>query len=334
MCQYSSEDGFSTDWHLVHLGTRAVGGAGIVFTEAAAVSPEGRISYADLGIWKDEHIAGLARVTDFIRAQGAVPGIQLAHAGRKAGTEKPWLGGQQLPIGERGWQAVGPSAVSFREDDRPPKAADQKDIGKVIQDFREAARRSLQAGFQVVEIHAAHGYLLHSFHSPASNHRNDEYGGAFENRIRLTLEVVRAVREVWPEELPLFVRISADDWLPGRPGWTIDNSVQLAKALKDHDVDLIDVSSAGNHPGQQIETGAGYQVPFAERIKKESGISTGAVGMITTAAQAETILRTGQADLILMAREFLRNPYFPLQAAEELRVKDFGWPKQYERGKR
>jgi len=334
MCQYSSDDGFSTDWHLVHLGTRAVGGAGIVFTEAAAVSPEGRISYADLGIWKDEHVTGLTRVTDFICAQGAVPGIQLAHAGRKAGTEKPWLGRQQLPIGERGWQAVGPSAVPFREDDHPPKAATQTAIEKVIQDFREAARRSLRAGFQVVEIHAAHGYLLHSFHSQASNHRKDEYGGAFENRIRLTLEVVRAVREVWPEELPLFVRISADDWLPGRPGWTIDDSVRLAQTLNNLDVDLIDVSSGGNHPEQQIEIGAGYQVPFAERIKKEAGIPTGAVGMITTAAQAETILRTGQADLILMAREFLRNPYFPLQAADELRVKDFAWPKQYERGKR
>ncbi len=334
MCQYSSDDGFAGDWHLVHLGTRAVGGAGIVFTEAAAVSPEGRISYADLGIWKEEHVKGLARITAFIEAQGAVPGIQLAHAGRKAGTEKPWLGGQQLPTGDRGWTAIGPSALPFRPDDRPPKAATQVDIEKVIDDFREAAARSLRAGFQLVEIHAAHGYLLHSFHSPAVNHRTDAYGGAFDNRIRLTLEVVRAVREVWPEELPLFVRISADDWLPGRPSWTIDDSVRLAHKLKDLEVDLIDVSSGGVHPEQQIAVGAGYQTPFAARIRQEAGIATGAVGLITAPAQAETILRTGQADLILMARELLRNPYFPYQAAEELRARDFEWPKQYERGKK
>jgi len=333
MCQYSSEDGFATDWHFVHLGTRAVGGAGIVFTEAAAVSPEGRISDADLGIWKEAHVAGLARITAFIKAQGAVPGIQLAHAGRKAGTEKPWLGGQQLPAGDRGWTAVGPGALPFRADDRPPTAATQADIDKVIEDFREAAGRALRAGFQLAEIHAAHGYLLHSFHSPAVNHRTDAYGGSFDKRIRLTLEVVRAVREVWPGELPLFVRISAEDWLPDRPSWTIDDSVKLAQVLKKMEVDLIDVSSGGAHPDQQIAVGAGYQIPFAARIKREAGIATGAVGLITSPAQAETILRSGQADLILMARELLRNPYFPYQAAQELRARDFEWPKQYERGR-
>lgn len=333
MCQYSSEDGFSNDWHLVHLGSRAVGGAGIVFTEATAVSPEGRISYADLGIWKDEHIEGLARITAFLRAQGALAGIQLAHAGRKASVARPWEGGRQIPGGEKSWETLGPSAIPFNEGDRPPRAATAEDLEKVKNDFRSAAQRALQAGFQIIEIHAAHGYLLHSFHSPVANHRNDAYGGAFENRIRLTLEVVATVREIWPEELPLFVRISATDWLPDRPSWTIDQSVELARELKKRGVDLLDASSGGLHPDQQIEVGAGYQTLFAARIRRESGIATGAVGMITSPAQAETIVRTGQADLVLLAREFLRTPYFPFQAAADLHDKTFEWPNQYVRAK-
>ncbi len=334
MCQYSSEDGFASDWHLVHLGSRAVGGAGIILTEAAAVSPEGRISYADLGIWKDEQVAGLARIAAFLREQGAVPGIQLAHAGRKAATTRPWEGGQQLPSGDpRSWEPVGPSAIPFRDGDRSPRAATSTDLEKIKRDFRDAASRALAAGFQLVEIHAAHGYLLHSFHSPVSNKRTDQYGGVFENRIRLTLEVVASVREVWPEKLPLFVRISADDWLPDRDCWTIGDSVLLARELKKLEVDLIDVSSAGIHPDQNIDVGAGYQVPFAERIRREVEIPTGAVGMITTPAQAETIIRTGQADLVLLAREFLRNPYFPYQAAADLHERSFQWPRQYERAK-
>lgn len=333
MCQYSSEDGFATDWHLVHLGTRAVGGAGIVFTEAAAISAEGRISYADLGIWKDAHVKELQCITRFIKEQGAIPAIQLAHAGRKASRARPWEGGALIEDGEKGWQPLGPSAIPFYAQEPAPKAMTQNDIQKVKSDFRQAAERALAAGFQIIEIHAAHGYLLHSFCSPVSNQRTDEYGGSFENRVRLLLEIVEDLRGFWPAELPLFVRVSADDWLPDREAWTIEQSIQLSGMLKGLGVDVIDTSSAGLHPDQKIEVGAAYQLSFAERIKKEAGIMTGAVGMITSAEQGETILRSGQADLIFMAREFLRNPYFPFQAAKIVHEKDFQWPNQYARAK-
>ncbi|MBX2873028.1 MAG: NADH:flavin oxidoreductase/NADH oxidase [Saprospiraceae bacterium] len=333
MCQYSSKDGFATDWHLVHLGTRAVGGAGIVFTEATAVSPKGRISYADLGIWQDEHIEGLERITRFLKTQGAIPAIQLAHAGRKASRMTPWEGGGPIEDSDLAWQPLGPSAIPFHANEPAPHAMDQGDIQQLKADFRLAAERALRAGFQILEIHAAHGYLLHSFLSPISNQRTDQYGGTFENRIRLLLEITKDLRSFWPADLPLFVRISADDWLPDRAAWTIEASIQLAGELKALGVDLVDTSSAGLHPEQKIKVGAGYQLSFAERIKKEAGIMTGAVGMITSAEQAETIIRSGQADLIFIAREFLRNPYFPYQAAQLLHEKDFQWPNQYVRAK-
>lgn len=333
MCQYSSEDGFATDWHLVHLGTRAVGGAGIVFTEATAVAPEGRISYADLGIWKDEQIEGLQRITRFLKTQGAIPAIQLAHAGRKASRMTPWEGGGAIEDQDVAWQPIGPSAIPFHAHEPAPHAVGLSDIQQLKADFRQAAKRALQAGFQIVEIHAAHGYLLHSFLSPVSNQRTDEYGGSFENRTRLLLEISADLRNVWPEELPLFVRISADDWMPDRASWTIEDSVRLAHQLKEVGVDVIDTSSAGVHPEQKIKVGAGYQLSFAERIKKEADIMTGAVGMITSAEQAETIIRSGQADLIFIARELLRNPYFPYQAAKIVHEKDFQWPNQYVRAK-
>jgi len=334
MCQYSSQEGFANDWHMVHLGSRAVGGAGIVFSEATAVSPEGRITPQDLGIWQDAHLTMLRRITAFIEAQGAIPGIQLAHAGRKASHARPWEGGQQLGLDAGGWVAIGPSELAFPPDARPPKAATEADLSQIIADFGQAARRARQAGFRIAEIHAAHGYLLHSFLSPVANQRQDAYGGSLENRARLLGEVVDAVRAEWPQEWPLFVRISADDWLPDQQAWTIDQSVELARMLKPRGVDLIDVSSAGIHPDQQIEVGAGYQVPFAARIRAEAEIATGAVGMITEATQAETIVRSGQADLVLMAREMLRQPYFPLHAATELHAHDVKWPAQYERAKR
>lgn len=333
MCQYSSEDGFATDWHLVHLGTRAVGGAGIVFTEATAVAPEGRISYADLGIWKDEHVEGLQRITRFLKEQEAIPAIQLAHAGRKASYARPWEGGALIEGGKNGWQPIGPSAIPFSAGELAPKAMTLADIQRVKADFLKAAERALRAGFQILEIHAAHGYLLHSFCSPVSNQRTDEYGGSFENRIRLLVEIAKELRELWPEELPLFVRISADDWLPDREAWTIEQSIQLARVLKEIGVDVMDTSSGGLHPAQDIQVGAGYQLSFAERIKKETGMMTGAVGMINSAEQAETILRSGQADLIFMARELLRNPYFPYQAAKIVHEKQFQWPNQYARAK-
>lgn len=332
MCQYSSKDGFATDWHLVHLGSRAVGGAGIVMSEATSVSVEGRISYADLGIWKDEHIPKLRQITKFIEGQGGIPAIQLAHAGRKASKNKPWEGNGYITPKEGGWDIVAPSAIPFYDEAPVPKEMETHDIEKVIEDFVAAAKRSLEAGFKIAEIHAAHGYLLHEFLSPVSNRRNDVYGGSFENRIRLLLEVTEAVREVWPAELPLFVRISATDWLPDRDSWTIEDSVSLSKALKTRGVDLIDVSSGGLVPEQQVDGGPGFQVPFAEQIKREADIATGAVGIITQAHQAETILRTNQADLILMAREFLRDPYFPLHSADKLRD-DIEWPNQYKRAK-
>lgn len=331
MCQYSSVDGFATDWHLVHLGSRAVGGAGLIISEAAAVSPEGRITPDDLGIWSDEHIIDLRRITQFIQQNGSVAGIQLAHAGRKASHRSPWKGGTALaPTEEGGWQTVAPSAIPFDEEEPVPTALTNDGIEKVLTDFEAAARRALEAGFQLIEIHAAHGYLLHQFMSPLSNQRTDNYGGSFENRIRLLLEVIARVQTVWPEDLPLFVRISATDWTEG--GWTADDSVLLATVLKDKGVDVIDCSTGGNVPRASIPTAPGYQVLFADRIKNEAGMATAAVGLITSVEQAEAILANGQADLILLAREFLRSPYFPLQGAHEL-DEDMPWPVQYERAK-
>ncbi|HVU95798.1 MAG TPA: NADPH dehydrogenase NamA [Puia sp.] len=331
MCQYSAHDGMAGDWHLVHLGSRAVGGAGLVFTEATAVSPEGRISPQDLGIWKDEHIDGLRRIVKFVRAQGSEIGIQLAHAGRKASVREPWNGNKLVPEQAGGWTAVAPSAMPFSEGYAQPVELTAGGIQKVIDDFKAAARRAMLAGFKVLEIHAAHGYLLHEFLSPLSNQRKDEYGGSFENRIRLLTEVVDAVRADWPPGYPLFVRISATDWADG--GWDIDEAVRLAGVLKARGVDLIDCSSGGLVPHQKIPAGPGYQVPFSQRIREVSGILTGAVGIITDAVQAETIITTGQADLVLLARQMLRDPYFPLHAADELRHKDIHWPLQYERAR-
>ncbi len=330
MCEYSSVDGFATDWHLVHLGSRAVGGAGLVITEAAAISPEGRISPSDLGIWKDEHISQLERITAFIHKQGAIAGVQLAHAGRKGSNTEPWNNGRQIPVLSGGWQTVAPSSIAFHEGDEKPLELDKNGISKVINDFKQATFRALKAGFKVIELHAAHGYLLHQFLSPLSNHRTDEYGGSFENRTRLCLEITDAIRTAWPEEYPLFVRISATDWTPG--GWTPEESVQLAALLKAHNVDLIDCSSGGNVPTAKIPVGPGYQVPFAESIRDETGVLTGAVGMITDPRQADEIVRTGKADLVIIARELLRDPYFPLRAAHQL-GHNVNWPVQYERAK-
>ena len=331
MCMYSSTDGFSNKWHLVHLGSRAVGGAGLVFTEATAVSPEARITPEDLGIWKDEHIAGLQEIVEFLKEQGSVPGIQLAHAGRKASTTSPWKGGELLSSENGGWKMVAPSPIPFYEENPKPEALDIAGIEKVKKDFKNAAIRSLKAGFEVVEIHAAHGYLLHEFLSPLSNQREDKYGGSFENRCRLLIEVVEEVREVWPADLPLFVRISATDWVEG--GWNEESSIELSKLLKNKGVDLIDCSSGGLVSYAKIPLKKGYQVSFAENIRNESQILTGAVGLITEAVEAEEILENGKADLIFMAREFLRNPYFPMNAAKTLGV-DKNWPPQYERAKR
>lgn len=331
MCMYSSEDGFSNSWHLVHLGSRAVGGAGLIITEATAVSPEGRISPDDLGIWKDEHISGLKEVVNFLKAHGSVPGIQLAHAGRKASTTSPWKGGKLISEEAGGWEPVAPTAIPFYEGNPAPRELDKEGIEKVKIDFRNAAERALKAGFEVIEIHAAHGYLFHEFLSPLTNKRTDAYGGSFENRSRLLMEVVQEVRKVWPEELPLFVRISATDWVEG--GWNEESSIALSKNLKEAGVDLIDCSSGGNIATAKIPVEKGYQVRFAKNIRNESKILTGAVGLITEAHQADMILKEGQADLIFMAREFLRNPYFPMDAARALGV-DIKWPSQYERAKR
>jgi len=329
MCQYSSEDGFANDWHLVHLGSRAVGGAALVFTEATAVTPEGRISPADLGIWKDEHIPNLARIARFVASQGAVPGIQLAHAGRKASTQVPWVGTQAIPAGDGGWQPAGPSPLPFRESDPAPRELTVPGIERVVEAFAAAARRALAAGFRVIEIHAAHGYLLHEFLSPLVNQRGDGYGGTFAGRIRLALEVAQAIRCVWPEDLPLFIRISAQDWAPG--GWSLADSVELARAVRPLGVDLVDCSSGGAVPWAKIETGPGYQVPFAEAIRREAGVLTGAVGMITEPAQANEIIARGQADLVLLARELLRHPYWPLHASRALGAAP-PVPPQYRRG--
>ena len=331
MCQYSAIDGFANDWHLVHLGSRASGGAGLIIQEATAVSPEARISPADLGLWNDEQIIKLKQINEFIVSQNSIPGIQLAHAGRKASVSEPWLGNKKLDFAQGGWQTVAPSAIPYH-DGEPflPVALDKNGIQKVILDFKTATKRAVEAGFQMLEIHAAHGYLLHQFLSPLTNVRTDEYGGSFENRIRFTLEITEAVQSEWPSDLPLFVRISATDW--AEDGWNPEESVQLSKILKEKGVDLIDVSSGGLVSHQQIPLGPNYQVPFAEKIRKEANILTGAVGLITEAQQAETILENNQADLILFARESLRNPNLALDFASAL-SEDIQWPKQYERAK-
>ena len=330
MCQYSSVDGLANDWHLVHLGSRAVGGAGLVISEATAVTADGRITAEDLGLWCDEQIAGLQRITRFITAQGSVPGIQLAHAGRKASTYQPWLGKHgSIKVEEGGWQPVGASAIAFDPQHSVPRALSEAELGGIVQAFVDAAERALAAGFKVVEVHAAHGYLLHQFLSPLSNQRQDTYGGSFENRIRLTLEVTQAIRAVWPEELPVFVRVSATDWV--EDGWNPDETVRLAERLKALGVDLIDVSSGGSSANAEIPTGPGYQTRFAERVRKEADIATGTVGMITEPAQAEHILRTGQADMIFLARELLRDPYWPLHADDDLGGHNATWPAQYQR---
>ncbi|HTS64663.1 MAG TPA: NADH:flavin oxidoreductase/NADH oxidase [Candidatus Acidoferrales bacterium] len=324
MCQYSAEDGFVNDWHLVHLGSRAVGGAGVVIVEATAVEPRGRISPWDTGIWKDEHIPPLARIAAFIRAQGAIPGIQIAHAGRKASTQRPWEGGATIPESAGGWQTVAPSPIPFREGGPEPRALTFSEIHGLLDVFRAGARRALAAGFQVLEIHGAHGYLIHQFLSPLSNRREDEYG----DRTRFALDVARAVRGVWPAHLPLFFRVSATDWVDG--GWTIEDTVELARRLSALGVDVVDCSTGGSSTRARIPLGPGYQVPFAERIRRESGVLTAAVGMITTPEQANEIVSTGKADLVLLAREFLRDPYFSLHAAKAL-GEDPQAPVQYKR---
>jgi 2,4-dienoyl-CoA reductase-like NADH-dependent reductase (Old Yellow Enzyme family) len=327
MCEYSSVDGFANEWHYVHLASRAVGGAGLVITEATAVLPEGRISPQDLGIWSDAHIEQLARISRFIHAQGSVAGMQLAHAGRKASTRRPWEGSGIVPEAEGGWsKVVAPSALKFADNYPLPQALTHDGIREVVSAFAAAARRAWEAGIRVVEIHAAHGYLIHEFLSPLSNQRDDEYGGSFDNRTRLLREVTAAVREVWPARAPLFVRISATDWVEG--GWDIEQSVELARVLKTLGVDLIDASSGGNAAHAKIPLGPGYQTPFAERIRRDANILTGAVGMITSPTQAQHIVTTGQADAVIMARELLRDPYWPLRAARELN-QTIAWPVQY-----
>ena len=332
MCEYSSTDGFANEWHFVHLGSRAIGGAALVMTEANAVSPEGRITPHDLGIYKDEHISELKRVTGFLHQHGAYAGTQLAHAGRKASMAIPWEKERLIPASEGGWQPVAPSAIRFGDSYGVPTALDRAGLDKIVADFTAATRRAIEAGFDLVEVHMAHGYLLHEFLSPLSNQRTDEYGGSFENRIRFPLEVVRAVRAAWPQHLPVLVRISATDWAPESlgPAWDLAQSVEFAKLLKKESVDLIDVSTGGNHPAQQIPVGSGYQVHHAAVIRSEADIPTAAVGMITDPAQADQIVRSGQADIVLLARELLRNPYWPLHAADALH-QQISWPVQYTR---
>ena len=336
MCQYScAGDGLATDWHRVHLGSRATGGAGIVMAEATAVEPRGRISPADLGIWSDEHAEALAPVAGFIRDRGSVPAIQLAHAGRKGSKRRPWEGSTPLSPDEGGWETIAPSDEPwpYAEGSTELRAMDGDDIEAVIDAFAAAAERSLAAGFEIAEVHAAHGYLLHEFLSPVTNRRTDAYGGSFENRTRLVREATEAVREVWPEDRPVFVRISATDWLPDRDSWTVDQSVRLARDLADLGVDLIDVSSGGLHPDQRVpDPGPNYQVPAAERVRAEADVPVGAVGKITGAAQADALIRNGRADLAIVGREHLRDPYFTLHAAEELGAGDrVEWPIQYRR---
>lgn len=331
MCQYSAQDGVPNDWHLVHLGSRAVGGAGLVIAEATGVSPEGRISPGDLGIWNDAQAEAFARVTRFVREHGAVPGIQIAHAGRKAGAAAPWDGGDHLPDEAGGWTPVAPSAIAFGDGlDKVPRAMSVDEIKRVQQDFVSGVKRSLAAGFEWLELHSAHGYLSHEFLSPLTNQRTDNYGGSFENRIRFLIETTRAVRAVWPERLPLTVRLSCTDWVEG--GWDIEQTVELAKRLKAEGVDLIDCSSGGAVPHAKIPLGPGYQVPFAERVRREAGIATAAVGLITQPEPADEIVRSGKADVVLIARESLRDPYWPAHAARALGQKNaVPPPKQYAR---
>jgi len=330
MCEYSSDDGFANDWHLVHLGSRAVGGAGLVFTEAAAVSAEGRITANDLGIYRDEHVTKLRQVVDFIDAQGAVAGMQLAHAGRKASSAQPWHGGARVSVADGGWTPLAPSALSFNSADPAPRELTIDEISRIVDDFVAAAKRALAAGFRVIEVHGAHGYLIHEFLSPLVNSRTDAYGGSFENRTRFARQVVAAVRAAMPSDLPLFVRLSASDWAEG--GWDLDQTVRLSRDLAALGVDLIDASSGGAVSTQQITLAPGYQVPFAERIRAEAGVATAAVGLITEPEQADAIVRAGQADLVFLARELLRDPYWPLHAATALGV-EVTWPVQYERAK-
>lgn len=326
MCEYSSQDGFANDWHLVHIGSRAVGGAALVFMEASAVTPEGRISPEDLGIWKDAHIEVLSRIVRFVKNQGVVPGMQIAHAGRKGSTQRPWEGASAVSIADGGWVPFAPSAVAYSDKYPMPEELSKEGIRRIVDAFGQAARRAKEAGFLVLEIHAAHGYLAHEFFSPLSNFRNDEYGGSFENRTRIGREIVSAVRRAWPENLPLFIRISATDWKEG--GWDLDQAVEFAKQLKPLGVDLVDCSSAGLVPDQQIVAGPGFQVPFSERIRRDAGILTSTVGLIETKEQVADILAKNQADLVFMAREFLREPYWPLKTARELGHK-ISWPAQY-----
>jgi 2,4-dienoyl-CoA reductase-like NADH-dependent reductase (Old Yellow Enzyme family) len=330
MCQYSSNDGLPTDWHLVHLGSRAVGGAALVMVEATAVCPEGRISPFDSGLWSDQHAQAFRRITAFVKEQGAVPGVQLAHAGRKASTGRPWQGGGPARMEEGGWQTVAPSPLAFADGYPAPRELPVAEIDGIRGYFAAAARRAVEAGFEVVELHMAHGYLLHQFLSPLTNKRTDAYGGSPENRMRLPLEVAREVRAAWPEHLPLFVRISATDWVEG--GWNLEGSVELARGFKDAGVDLVDCSSGGIVPGARIPLGPGYQTPFAAAIRRDAGVATGAVGMITQPVQAEQIVATAQADAVLLAREMLRDPYWPLRAAHVLDA-EAPWPAQYLRAK-
>jgi len=326
MCQYSSVDGMPDDWHLVHLGSRAVGGAAVVFTEASAVSAEARISPQDAGIWNDAQAEAWARIARFIATQGAIPAMQLAHAGRKASTFAPWRGDGAVPLEAGGWPVVAPSALAFNDIYPQPQALDVAGIAKVVADYRAAAQRALDAGFRIVEIHGAHGYLLHQFLSPLSNHRDDAYGGSFDNRSRIVREVIAAVREAWPEELPLWMRISATDWVDG--GWDIEQSVELARMAGKASVDLVDVSSGGLAPQQKIPAAPNYQVPFAARIRQEAGVATAAVGLITEPQQADRIVADGEADVVMLAREMLRDPYFPRRAAKALSG-ELRTPEQY-----
>ncbi|MFJ9407562.1 NADH:flavin oxidoreductase/NADH oxidase [Streptomyces sp. NPDC101393] len=340
MCQYSADsegpdEGAANDWHFAHYAARAAGGTGLILTEATAVSPEGRISPYDLGIWNDRQVAALRRITTFLKGQGTVPGIQLAHAGRKASTDATWHGGAPLDAENGGWRTVAPSALPFDEGHPAPDELGVDQIQEIVGQFADAARRALEAGFQVVEVHGAHGYLIGQFLSPHTNHRTDEYGGSYENRTRFALEVVDAVRAVWPQELPVLFRISATDWLTEneedeREGWTADDTVRFAADLLAHGVDLLDTSTGGNAPRARIATGPGYQVPFAERVKRETGLPVGAVGLITEARQAEKIISDGQADVVLLGRELLRDPSFALHAARELGG-EVHTPKQYHR---
>jgi len=329
MCQYSSVNGFANDWHFVHYGTRAVGGAGLIMVEATAVAPEGRITGADLGLWSDTQIIGLQKITNFVHQHGAIAGIQIAHAGRKASHDVPSAGGKQLSVHEGGWHTVAPSAIPFEESEISPDELSKEEIDVITAQFKATALRAKQAGFKVLEIHAAHGYLVHQFYSPLSNHRTDEYGGSYENRIRLLLEITAAVQTVWPEEYPLFVRLSATDWSDG--GWELKDTIELSRILHEMGVDLIDCSSGGNNPLAIIPLAPGYQVEFSEAIKK-TGILTASVGLITSPVQISGILNDQKADMIFLGRELLRNPYFPLHAALET-GDEVPWPKQYTRAK-